>query len=74
MRVRVRVSPSPNPNANPNPNPDSYWFGANYSCYADLPDIGVRGGGRSCRSTTDAVTDAWCTQVGETYPFLDPDR
>ena len=66
MRVRVRVSPSPNPNANPNPNPDSYWFGANYSCYADLPDIGVRGGGRSCRSTTDAVTDAWCTQVGET--------
>ena len=72
MRVRVRVSPNrnPNPNAHPHPHPhphrDSYWFGANYSCYADLPDIGVRGGGRSCRSTTDAVTDAWCTQVGET--------
>ena len=54
-------------------NPESYWFGANYSCYADLPDIGVRGGGRGCRSTTEAVTDAWCMQFCNTADtYCDP--
>ena len=54
-------------------NPDSYWFGANYTCFADLPDIGVRGGGRGCRATTEAVTDSWCTQFCNTADtYCDP--
>ena len=44
-------------------NPESYWYGEEYACYNDLPDLGVRAGGRYCRSTSDATTDKWCTQV-----------
>ena len=54
-------------------NPNSYWFGQNYTCFADLPDIGVRGGGRGCRATTEAVTDSWCTQFCNTADtYCDP--
>ena len=54
-------------------NPESYWFGQNYSCFADLPDIGVRGGGRTCVPKTDAVSAGWCTQFCNTADtFCDP--
>jgi hypothetical protein len=40
--------------------PDSYWFMTEYNCYNDLPDLGVRFGGRTCRATSEAATDSWC--------------
>mgnify|MGYP004261943633 CR=1 FL=1 len=45
-------------------NPKSYWFEQEYACFNDLPDIGVRVGGRKCRATpgSGGSTNAWCTE------------
>ena len=54
-------------------NPKSYWYQEEYRCYNDLPDIGVRAGGRRCRATTKASTHSWCTEYCNTPgSYCDP--
>ena len=43
-------------------NKDSYWYGKHYFCYNDLPELGVRAGGKQCRHVSSDATDAWCTE------------
>ncbi len=43
-------------------NPDSYWYGKEYRCYDDLPELGVRAGGKQCRHVSKDATDSWCTE------------
>ena len=43
-------------------NRDSYWYGKHYFCYNDLPELGVRAGGKQCRHVSADATDAWCTE------------
>ena len=44
-------------------NKDSYWFNHSYDCYTDLPDIGVRVGGRVCHAISKAASDTWCMET-----------
>ena len=56
-------------------NPKSYWFEQEYACFNDLPDIGVRVGGRKCRATpgSGGSTNAWCTEYCNTPgAYCDP--
>ena len=41
---------------------NSYWYGKHYFCYNDLPELGVRAGGKQCRHVSADATDAWCTE------------
>lgn len=47
-------------------NPKSYWFNQSYECYNDMPDIGVRAGGRVCHSISNASSDSWCMETCST--------
>ena len=42
---------------------NSYWFNQSYQCYTDLPDIGVRAGGRVCHAISKASSDTWCLET-----------
>ena len=37
-------------------------YGKHYFCYNDLPELGVRAGGKQCRHVSADATDAWCTE------------
>ena len=53
----------------------SYWFQEEYACYNDLPDIGVRAGGKKCRATpgSGGSTNSWCTEYCNTPgAYCDP--
>ena len=44
--------------------PDSYWYGAEYECYTDVPDLGGIDGltdRGKCEHASPATTDEWCT-------------
>ena len=53
--------------------PDSYWYGEDYECFTDVPDLGDITARGKCVQASPATTDEWCesncnTPGGECNP------